>query len=110
MRCMHKQNYIDDTTVDAAIDGATLDISGLKGLAVHIIWTSTTAAFTVKLQQSNDEGLNWADHATTQAIANNNGNVVITYADLHAKNARVVVARTSGDLTTIKVHVSGKDK
>lgn len=109
MKFLHKKNYIDAAALAADSNGETIDLSNLKGISAHVIWTSTTASFTVKLQLSNDDGLNWVDHTTSQAILNNNGTAMINYPDLHAKAARVVVVRTSGTLTTVKVHVSGKD-
>lgn len=108
MRVLHKKNYIDEAALAATENGATLQIDGLIGLSAHIIWTSTTASFTVKLQTSND-GENWFDESTTQAISNDNGNTILQWAPLHKIYARVVVERTSGTLTTIKVHVAGKD-
>jgi hypothetical protein len=108
MRGSYKKNYIDEAALAATKNGDTIDIRHQMGLSAQIIWTATTATFSVKLQTSND-GENWVDETTTQAIADNNGSTVLQWAPLYKAFARIVAARTSGTVTTLKVHICGKD-
>jgi len=77
-----------------------------KVISVHVIWTSTTASATIKLQCSND-ATNWSDFTTATSIANNSGDVF--YAVDQVKDAfywRVLITYTSGTITTLKAFLA----
>lgn len=103
---------VDDTILEAAALAATstsevVDLSNIVNFSVQITWTSTTAAFTVAVQVSND-GVNYIDVGTPQAISNNSGSVMVVQQNNPYKQMRVLATRSSGTLTTLKCTYEGK--
>jgi hypothetical protein len=87
---------------------ATQDIRNLYGYAAQVTWTSTTAAATVKVQESNN-GQNWVDiSGKSQGILNNNGTTLIECLGRMTKYMRIEVTYTSGIVTTLKVDFVAK--
>lgn len=70
--------------------------------SINATWTSTTAAFSLQLQYSFD-GSNYINDGSAQAISDDNGSKswIPTYK---APYYRVASTRTSGTLTTLKIH------
>lgn len=95
------------SAVVASTTSSTVDMEHAFGVSFQMVWTSTTAAFDVTLQVSND-GTTWINTAQTQAIANNNGSVMLTLIDNMNKYVRANIVRTSGTLTTLELKVIAK--
>lgn len=104
--------YANDTlqdlsAVDADKTSEVVDIRWCYGCFVGVVWTSTTAAGVVKLQQSTD-GVTWFDHATTGTINNNNSSIYWNIDGNHAGYFRVFIDYTSGTITTVKTVFGAK--
>jgi hypothetical protein len=84
-----------------------MDLSNIVNFSVQIVWTSTTASFSVAVQVSNDN-TNWVTLGTAQAISNDNGNVMVVQQNNPYKSMRVLTTRTSGTLTTLQCTYEGK--
>ena len=110
MKRFINKTAIDSSAVTADENSATLDFAFMETWSAHIVWTSTTAAATIKIQESND-GTNWVDiSGASQAISNNSGNTMLSSVDLGAQYLRVLVDHTSGTVTTLNVKVVGKGR
>lgn len=102
----------DDTIVDLSAlvlsnTSEVVDLGSIVNFSVQIVWTSTTAAFTVAVQVSND-GVNYVTLGSPQAVANDNGNVMVVQQNNPYKHMRVLITRTSGTLTTLVCTYEGK--
>ncbi len=106
---------IESTITDAAAvvadeSSSAVDISHVQSWSAQVIWTSTTAAGTVQIEESND-GSTWSViSGKTQAISNNSGNVMLSGTDQASKWIRATIDYTSGSITTVKVHLVAKGK
>ncbi len=101
---------IDSSTVVADESSSAIDMELLDNWSAQVIWTSTTAAGTVQIEESND-GSTWSTiSGKTQAISNNSGNVMLSGTDFAGKWLRATVDYTSGSITTVKVHLVAKSK
>ena len=77
-----------------------------KPVAVQAVWTATTATMTLTLQYSCDNAT-WADFTTATNISDASGSVMWDIGvTKDAPYWRVLVTRTSGTLTTLKVYVA----
>ena len=101
---------IDGAAVVADESSVSIDMSNLDSWSAQVIWTSTTAAATVQIEESND-GSTWSViSGKTQAISNNSGNVMLSGTDFAPKYIRATVDYTSGSITTVEVHFTAKSK
>lgn len=98
---------LNATSVVASTASDSVEVSTILNLSVQVIWTSTTASFTLTLQESNN-GTDWVDTNQTATVNNNSSSAIFKVADSAVKYIRVNVARTSGTLTTIKAIYEGK--
>jgi len=107
--------FVDKLIVDGAAivadeSSSNIDMSNLQSWSAQVIWTSTTAAGTVQIEESND-GSTWSTiSGKTQAIANNSGDVMLSGTDFAPKYIRATVDYTSGSITTVKVYFTAKSK
>ena len=109
-RSIVNTDLIDSSTVVADESSASIDMENLQSWSAQLIWTSTTAAGTVKIEESND-GSAWSTiSGKTQAISNDSSNVMLAGTDFAPKWIRATVDWTSGSITTIKVHFTAKSK
>lgn len=104
--------FVTDTLVSQAAlvatnTSSTVDMSSIVNFSLQIVWTSTTASFSIAVEVSNDS-INWTALGTPQAIADNNGDVIVVQRNNPYAYMRVVSTRTSGTLTTLKVIYHGK--
>ena len=101
---------IDSSAVVADESSSAIDMELLDNWSAQLIWTSTTAAGTVQIEESND-GSTWSTiSGKTQAISNNSGNVMLSGTDFAGKWIRATVDYTSGSITTVKVHFVAKSR
>lgn len=99
-------NQIADASALAATTAYSFTADHHRVMSVQAVYTSTTAAFSLALQYSND-GSNWEDFAAATAVSDDDGNVmwdVIDTAD--ALYWQVKATRTSGTLDTLKAYVA----
>ena len=102
------EQVINSAAIVADESSAALDISHQLAWTAQIVWTSTTAAGTIEIQESND-GSTWSTiSAKTQAISNNSGNVMLKGEWQASKYLRANVDWTSGSITTLTVHIIAK--
>lgn len=110
---MFMTGYLNETLINSSAITAdetsrTVDMASHSNFSVQVTWTSSTAAATIKVQQSND-GSNWTDvdaSNTNQAISNDNGDVILTsnavgQGRFNARYLRVFADYTSGTITTL---------
>lgn len=94
---------LDDTTVTASVNTATQQTEFMRGVAMQVTWTSTTASASVQMQVSND-GTNWSDvSGAVQAISNNSGTAMLQMDGLYSDYIRAEVTVSSGSVTTLKI-------
>ena len=99
---------IDTAAIVADESSATIDMGLLDNWSAQIIWTSTTAAATVQMEESND-GSTWSViSGKTQAISNDSSNVMLTGSNFAPKYIRATVDWSSGSITTLEVHFTAK--
>ena len=107
--------FIDKLIVDSAAvvadeSSSSIDMSNLQSWSAQVIWTSTTAAATIQIEESND-GSTWSViSGKTQAISNDSGNVMLSGTDFAPKYLRVTTDWSSGSVTTLKVYITAKSK
>ena len=99
---------IDSSAVVADESSATIDMEHLDNWSAQLIWTSTTASATVKIEESNDNSTWSTISGKTQAISNDSSNVMLSGTDFGGKYIRATVDYTSGSITTVKVHFVAK--
>ena len=99
---------IDSAAIVADESGASLDMSYQEMWSAQVVWTSTTAAGTVQIEESND-GVTWSTISSkTQAISNNSGNVMLSGSNQASKLIRATMDWTSGSVTTLTVIMVAK--
>lgn len=99
---------IDSSSITADESGEALNILHQEMWSAQIIWTSTTAAATVQIEESND-GSTWSTiSGKTQAISSDSGNVMLSGSNQASKFIRVTVDHTSGTITTLTVKMIAK--
>lgn len=100
---------LEESSVTADAASVVVDMTNLMCWSVAVVWTSTTASATVKVQTSNDQ-TTWIDTDQTQAISNDSGSVMLSSgANFEAaKYLRVYVAHSSGTVTTVTATISAK--
>ena len=109
-RSIVNTDLIDSSTIIADESSASIDMENLQTWSAQVIWTSTTAAGTVQIEESND-GSTWSTiSGKTQAISNDSGDVMLTGTDFAPKWIRATIDFTSGSITTTKVHFTAKSK
>lgn len=97
---------LNSTTVVATTASEILNLDTIVNFSVQIKWTSTTAAFVIGLEVSNDR-VNFIS-VDSAAVTDNNGADLFVIQDNPYKYARVYVTRTSGTLTTLTATYHGK--
>ena len=104
-----EETIIDSATVTADENSASIDMKNHRTWSCQLVWTSTTAAGTVKMQESND-GTNWEDiSGASQAISNDSGSTMFKSTDaFQAKYIRALVDFTSGSITTVQCYFVAK--
>lgn len=101
---------IIDTTAVVASANYAFTAESHKIRSVLVIYTSTTASFTLTLQYSNDN-TNFTDFAAATTVTNASGFVDLQVLD--TKDAiywRVKSTRTSGTLATLKIVVANIER
>ncbi len=103
------ETIINSSAVVADENSASIEMINHKRWSCQLVWTSTTAVGTVKMQESND-GTNWEDiSGASQAISNDNGSVMFKSTDEFApRYIRALVDWTSGSITTVECHFTAK--
>jgi hypothetical protein len=102
------------TIADLATVVATANYSFVadshKIRSVQMVGTATTAAFSIKLQYSNDN-TNWTDFTSATTVSNANFSADWQVLDTKdAKYWRVNSTRTSGTLLTLKIYVANIER
>lgn len=72
--------------------------------SIQIIWTSTTASFSISIQHSLD-GTNWEADGSATSISNSSSNTMYHLKEKDSLYWRVTATRTSGTLDTFKALV-----
>lgn len=94
------------STVPTATTSYTFDAHWCHVESIQMVWASTTASFSYQVQGSND-GTNWVDAGSSQAISNNSGTIALKIKDNHLyAHYKCVLTKTSGALTDFKIHVA----
>lgn len=93
-------------TVVATTVSETLNLETIVNCSVQIKWTSTTAAFTIGIEVSNDASTWFSLDSAT--VADNNGSDIFVIQNNAYKYGRIYVTRTSGTLTTLTATYHGK--
>lgn len=93
------------SSVAATTVSETIDLNTIVNCSFQVVWTSTTASFTLGLEVSND-GTNFTsiDSAT---VSDNNGSDIFIIQENPYRYARVYITRTSGTLTTLRASYHG---
>lgn len=105
-----KVAQIADAASLAATTAYPFTADHFKIRSVQAVYTSTTAAFSLALQYSND-GVTWKDFTSATAISDASGDVMWDVLD--TKDAlywQVKATRTSGTLTTLKVYLASQQR
>ena len=100
----------DSAAVVADESSSAVTMDNLQTWSCQVIWTSTTAAGTVQIEESNDNSTWSTISGKTQAISNDSGNVMLSGTDFAPKYIRATVDYTSGSITTVKVYLTAKSK
>lgn len=100
------KTIIDTTNAAADVVSEELDIRQVSVASMQVVWTSTSAAFAIDFEVSND-GENWVS-AVGDAIADDSGNIHLTLVDNAHAYGRFKAKRTSGTVSTLKVIYCGK--
>ncbi len=96
-------DLVVDGYLNESVDYPAASLEHMMGYSCQVVWSSTTASYTVKLQGSNDE-VNWKDlSGLSQAILNDSGSVLWNVSDAMYQFVRPVVARTSGAVDDLKI-------
>lgn len=107
MRTLNDQ-ILNLSAVTADARSEAIDLTNIYGYSCQVVWTSSTAAGTIKLEVSND-GATWTELTSpTQAILNNNGSVMFNVADCFYQQVRVLVDYTSGTIATVTAQFNAK--
>lgn len=96
-----QDTILDFASVTADKTSESVDLSNMWGVAFQASWTSSAAAGVIYVQLSND-GVVWTNHATSQAINNDNGSIIWNIEAPFYKYARVYADYTSGTILTLK--------
>lgn len=109
MATLKVQTLLDGTTV-VATASYPFTADSRKVRSVQMVYTSTTASFSIALQYSNDN-TTWKDFTTATSISDASGDV--DWQVLDTKDAlywRVRSTRTSGTLTTLQIYLASVDR
>lgn len=98
---------IETANLTADLVSETIELETIVNLSVQIVWASTTAAASVRVEVSNDNE-NWVLLGSAATIANNSGNVMVEKENSAVKYMRVNVDYTSGTVTSLKCIYSAK--
>lgn len=102
-----EETLIDATDITADVNSRTVDMALHEHYSCQVVWTSTTASASVKMQESND-GVTWSDigAAATQAISDDSGDIMFSSNIFEAglfesRYIRVICDHSSGTVTSL---------
>lgn len=99
------ERIINAATVGAATQSASIDVSEVVNLSLHVIYSGTLSG-SASIQGSNDN-VNFADVTSTAVISSGAGNVMINIPNIGFRYARANINYTSGS-ATVSAYMSGK--
>lgn len=103
----YDKKILDVESVTSEQTSTEIELRSLHGVALQLVWSSTTAAASFEIEVSNN-GTSWIAEGASQAIANDSGDVMIIIDDAYYKYIRVRLAYTSGTVDSAEVYAHAK--